>query len=83
MEAQQGNRQLEATIAILAEEFGLDPGGVRRELDEHDRRIRRSGPTPAEERLRQLAAEFAVDLEEIREEAAQIHARLAARGMVL
>jgi hypothetical protein len=30
-----------------------------------------------------LADEFAVDAEEIREEAAQVHARLAARGVVL
>jgi len=83
MEQQRGNRHSERTIAILAEEYGFDPNEVRHELEAITRRIRQYGPEPSEVGLQRLAAEFDLDPEEIRAEAAQVHARLAARGVVL
>lgn len=83
MERQRATIHLDGTIAILTEEYGLDPNEVRHELEALDRRIRQYGPEPVEVRLQQLAEEFDLDPEEIRAEAEHIHARLAARGVVL
>ncbi len=83
MEEQQANRTSEHQIAILAEEFGLDPNEVRHELEEIERRIRHYGPESVEVGLHRLAAEFDLDPEEIRAEVEETSARLRARGVVL
>ncbi len=83
MEQQRGHRQLEETIAILAEEYGLDPTEVRHELEAITRRIRLYGPEPPEVGLRRLATEFDLDPEEIRAEVEETRERLRARGVVV
>ncbi len=81
MEGQQATRLSERTITLLAEEYGLDPGEVRHELAQIERRIARYGPEPVEERLLQLAAEFDLDPEEIRAEVLATKERLRTRGI--
>ena len=83
MEAQQTNRQLEHQIAVLAEEFDLEPEEVRHELAAIRRRTRQYGPEPVEETLRRCAEELGIDKEELWAEVQQTQARLAARGVVI
>jgi hypothetical protein len=83
MERQRSNRQLEATIAVLAEEYGLHPGEVRHALEETRRRTASYGPEPVETVVQRLAAEFGLDPAELRAEAERSRERLRARGVAV
>jgi hypothetical protein len=83
MEQQRSNRQTEAEIAILAEEYGLHPDEVRHALEETRQRIARYGPEPVETTVQRLAAEFELDPAELRAEAERSRERLRARGVAV
>ena len=82
MERQQTNRHSEEQIAILADEFDLDPGEVRRELEETARHIRRYGPESEDAQICRLAKEYELNESEIRDEYELILGRFRERGVL-
>lgn len=66
----------------LAEEFGLHPGEVWREMDEVAERIRRFGPESVDELIRRCAVEFDLPEDELWAEYAQVVARRQRQAMV-
>lgn len=83
MERPRTNRQSDEQIQILADEFDLDPGEVRRELEEIARHNRRYGPEPEDVQIRRLANEYELEESAIREEYESIRGRLRARGVLV
>lgn len=68
-------------INELAEEFGLHPEEVRREMEETAERIRRFGPEPVDALIRRCAEEFGLSEDELRAEYAQLVARRKQAGI--
>jgi hypothetical protein len=78
----QENRESEEQIAILAEEFGLHPEEVRRELEETKRHHRRFGPESMSVQIGRLARELDLDEAAIRREYELVRLHLQVRRVV-